>query len=173
MEQRHGGKKAENMSLLRQRAASFLRSLSLLPFPTDPNLHPLLPKIVKSFSWDFSPFTLFESLTRPDIPPHYPKSSREIENRKAGYIHRNTQIYVTQTLWEPKIQESRAKSVCMIEGVQHSAENVDAVYEHVLREQCTFPPRLKTEGNIRGHKRAGGEWRGWDPFQGDEISQDS
>lgn len=28
-------------------------------------------------------------------------------------------------------------------------------------------------GNIRAHRTAGGEWRGWDPFQGAEISQDS
>lgn len=37
----------------------------------------------------------------------------------------------------------------------------------------TFPPGLKAAGNITAHRRAGGEWRGWDPFQGAEISQES
>lgn len=163
MEQRHGGQKGQICPSW-SRGASFLRSLSLLPLPTDFSFHLFLVKIVKSFLWDFSSFALFESFTRPDIPPHYPRfKGINWEHKSRIYPQKHLNICNSNFMGAQNTRE--LSQICAYDQgcvcFLHSAENVAAVYEHRAsgsnapshldwRLQVTSEPTEEQEVNEEG-----------------------
>lgn len=144
------------MPLVRERGASLLRSPNLPPLPTNINLHTLLPKVVKPFPWDCSPFTLSEGLKsqKSRYPPLLSKAQVGIWEQKSGaYLQKHPHASNSSFIGTQNRREQSRICVCDQACVALCTKCRCWFWTQYLWEQCTSPPRLKCRSQQSLQKR--------------------